>query len=574
MGGDKMKLSEPLLAEKIIAVAAEGDQEEEEEEEEGQEHLDWLGRPISPSLCSSYDGWPTAAFLLGSHCLQSVAISGCTVNLVIFLVKKMQQSNASAANVITNWIGTTFLTSILGGASGDAYWGCLWTSVFCQVLFVVVNMLHCRNSANISSCTALYTMGVGTASLAPNAVSLGADQFDSPKQTSTFISMSIAASSMGFMFSTSIISYIENEERWRLGFWLSAGSGILSLIMLLAGTPLMRQHKAGENPFASIAQVLYAAIRSHKRSKFTFQNRREATFVPEPTASGELNNCLQSSNSGQHRHIGKAELLSRQATASKKHRECTIEQVKTVKTIIRLLPFWVCGILVASVLVQKGTLFVLQGDTMEKQTWGGMKFPPASMGLFRLAMVVMGAPAYTMLVEPCANRYTREKLSIGRMGAGLVVAIAMFCVAAVVEARRLRIAHLRGADDKMEVPMSIFWLALQYMLEGLTTVLYTCGHMEFSYMYAPQGMRSLATAISLSGYALGNYLSSFLVASFTSWITRDSNEGHLDYFYWLLAALLLLDLLLFVAAAKWVLSSSETLCLQGHPESHAPNGVA
>ncbi|MCO5581743.1 hypothetical protein L7F22_035632 [Adiantum nelumboides] len=469
----------------------------------------------------------------------------------------MQQSNASAANVITNWIGTTFLTSILGGASGDAYWGRLWTSIFCQVLFVAGLVMFTVMGTIISAktlptslhvillYTALYTMGVGTASLAPNAVSLGADQFDSPKQTSTFISMSIAASSMGFMFSTSIISYIENEERWRLGFWLSAGSGILSLIMLLAGTPLMRQHKAGENPFASIAQVLYAAIRSHKRSKVNFPKPSRSNFCPR--ANGIR--CLD------------------KATASKKHRECTIKQVKTVKTIVRLLPFWVCGILVASVLVQKGTLFVLQGDTMEKQTWGGMKFPPASMGLFSLAMVVVGAPVYTMLVEPCAKRYTREKLSIGRMGAGLVVAIAMFCVAAVVEARRLQIAHLRGADDKMEVPMSIFWLAPQYMLEGLTTALYTCGHMEFNYMYAPQGMRSLATAISLSGFALGNYLSSFLVASFTSWITRDLNEGHLDYFYWLLAALLLLDLLIFVAAAKWVLSSSETRCLQGHPES-------
>ncbi|KAI5068318.1 hypothetical protein GOP47_0016663 [Adiantum capillus-veneris] len=560
-GENAPELFEPLLAEKIIAVVA--DDEKEERNEQGP-LLDWLGKPISSSLLHDYGGWRAASFLLGSHCLQSVAISGCTVNLVIFLVRKMQQSNASAANVITNWIGTTFLTSILGGAVGDAYWGRLWTSIFCQVLLVMGLVMFSVMGTIITAetlpsslhvillYTALYTMGVGTASLAPNAVSLGADQFDSPKQTSSFISMSIAASSMGYMFSTSVISYIENEEQWRLGFLLSAGSGILSLLMLLAGTPTMRQHMPGENPFFSIAQVLCAAMRNHKWSKVV------------PAKSSAVNFCQRTTGI---RCLDKA-------APSKKHHECTVEQVKAVTSIVRLLPFWVCGILVASVVVQKGTLFVLQGDTMEKHVWGDIKFPPASMGLFSLAMVVVGAPVYTMLVEPYAKRHNREILSIGRMGAGLVVAIAMFSIAAIVEAHRLRIVHAAKADDGMAVPMSIFWLAPQYMLEGLTTVLYTCGHMEFNYMYAPQGMRSLATAMSLSGFALGNYLSSFLVTSFTFWIPKDLNEGHLDYFYWLLAALLLVDFLLFVVASKWVLSSSVEPCFQGRPESHVPNGVA
>ncbi|KAH7415301.1 hypothetical protein KP509_14G036700 [Ceratopteris richardii] len=501
------------------------------------------------SVCQSYTK--------GSHCLQSLALSGCTVNLVIFLVRKMQQKNSSAANVYTNWTGTSFLTSIIGGAIGDAYWGRLWTSIFCQLVYIVGLIMFSLIGTIITAennlpqmlhvvllYVALYTMGLGNASLTPNAVSLGADQFDLSNQSSTFISMSIASSAMGLMFSTSIISYIENEGQWRLGFWLSAGFGVMGLLLFLAGMPKMRQHKAGENPLFCIGRVLYACICSQKSDRLSSPkefNKRGTNF----------------------RWLDKASTL-------KQHHMCTLQQVQAVKGICFLLPFWVCGIIVASVLAQKSTLFMLQGDTMENLLWGNIRFPPGSMSLFSLIMVVMCTPAYTILIEPYARRYNRGNSSIVRMGSGLIIAIILFCIAAIIEARRLKISHIgeESLTDGTKVSMSIFWLVPQYVLDGLITALWGCGHLEFNYIYAPQGMRSLATALSLSDLALGNYLSSLLlgaVTTFTSWIPDDLNHGHLDYFYWLLAGLLVIDLILFVVASKWVVSTSKQLWFEGHP---------
>ena len=71
-------------------------------------------------------------------------------------------------------------------------------------------------------------------------------------------------------------------------------------------------------------------------------------------------------------------------------------------------------------------------------------------------------------------------------------------------------------------------------------------------------MRSMCTALGQLAIAAGNYLSAFLLAVVASattrggdpgWIPDDLNKGHLDYFFWLMAALLLLDLLFFVFCA-------------------------
>ncbi|KAK8522809.1 hypothetical protein V6N12_056504 [Hibiscus sabdariffa] len=85
------------------------------------------------------------------------------------------------------------------------------------------------------------------------------------------------------------------------------------------------------------------------------------------------------------------------------------------------------------------------------------------------------------------------------------------------------------------------------------------GQLEFFYDQSPDAMRSLCSALSLLTTALGNYLSSFIltvVTYFTTkggqvgWIPDNLNEGHLDYFFWLLAALSLLNLSVYTICAS------------------------
>ncbi|KAK9022210.1 hypothetical protein V6N11_002492 [Hibiscus sabdariffa] len=75
--------------------------------------------------------------------------------------------------------------------------------------------------------------------------------------------------------------------------------------------------------------------------------------------------------------------------------------------------------------------------------------------------------------------------------------------------------------------------------------------LEFFYEQAPDAMRSFCSALPLTTVALGSYLSSLLVTIVSNvtakngkpgWIPDNLNYGHIDYFFWLLAALSVLNL--------------------------------
>lgn len=132
--------------------------------------------------------------------------------------------------------------------------------------------------------------------------------------------------------------------------------------------------------------------------------------------------------------------------------------------------------------------------------------------------------------------------------------------AGVLEVVRLNYVRKNNYYDVETVPMSIFWQVPQYFLVGCAEVFTFIGQLEFFYDQAPDAMRSLCSALSLSTNALGNYLSSLLVTIVTTattrngqlgWIPDNLNRGHLDYFYWLLAILSTINFFVYLLIAQW-----------------------
>ncbi|KAK9010129.1 hypothetical protein V6N11_036644 [Hibiscus sabdariffa] len=130
----------------------------------------------------------------------------------------------------------------------------------------------------------------------------------------------------------------------------------------------------------------------------------------------------------------------------------------------------------------------------------------------------------------------------------------------ILEVARLRIVQKNNYYDLESIPMSIFWQVPEYFLVGCAEVFTFVGQIEFFYDQAPDAMRSLCSALSLTTVALGNYLSTVLVTAVTKittrngklgWIPDNLNRGHLDYFFWLLAILSLLNFLAYLWIARW-----------------------
>lgn len=142
------------------------------------------------------------------------------------------------------------------------------------------------------------------------------------------------------------------------------------------------------------------------------------------------------------------------------------------------------------------------------------------------------------------------------MGIGLFLSVLCMSAAALVEIERLQLAKELGlVDEDVAVPLSILWQIPQYFMLGAAEVFTFIGQHEFFYEQAPDAMRSLCSALSLLTNSLGNYLSSLILTIVTylttqdgsvGWLPDNLNAGHLDYFFWLLAALSFLNMLVYI----------------------------
>jgi len=71
---------------------------------------------------------------------ERMAYYGISSNLVVYLTKKLHQGTVKSSNNVTNWVGTIWLTPILGAYVADAHLGRYWTFVVASVIYLSVCM--------------------------------------------------------------------------------------------------------------------------------------------------------------------------------------------------------------------------------------------------------------------------------------------------------------------------------------------------------------------------------------------------------------------------------------------------
>ncbi|PIN14594.1 hypothetical protein CDL12_12774 [Handroanthus impetiginosus] len=97
---------------------------------------------------------------------------------------------------------------------------------------------------------------------------------------------------------------------------------------------------------------------------------------------------------------------------------------------------------------------------------------------------------------------------------GIGIFLSFLSMHALVEKRRLSTAIQYGLVDLTDamVPMSIWWLALQYMLFGIADVFTMIGLREFFYNQILGELKSIGLALYLSIFGIGSFLSSLLIS--------------------------------------------------------------
>ncbi|XP_051126749.1 protein NRT1/ PTR FAMILY 8.2-like [Andrographis paniculata] len=534
--------------------------------------------------------WKACRFILVTEGCERLAYYGMSTNLVNYLTDRLGQNNVTASNNVTNWSGTCYITPLLGAFLADSYMGRYWTiASFCIIYFLGMALLtlsasipglkpecdhahggcHPKASQTLVCFLALYMIALGTGGIKPCVSSFGADQFDQNdekenKKKSGFFNWFYLSINIGALIASSVLVWIQMNVGWDWGFGVPAVAMGIAIVFFFIGSHRYRLQKPGGSPLTRIAQVLVASTR-----KWNVKVPTDSSLLYE-TADHESN--IEGSRKLEHTDI--LRFLDRAAVVSENDnvdmvkgkvsswKICTVTQVEEFKSIIRLLPIWASGIVFSCVYSQMSTMFVLQGNTMDPHIGPNFKIPSASLSIFDTLSVIFWAPVYGLVIVPMASRFTgREQgfTMLQRMGIGLAISIASMMAAGALEVARLNYVVRHNMYDAKTIPMSIFWQVPQYFLIGCAEVFTFIGQLEFFYDQAPDAMRSLCSALSLTTTSLGNYLSTLLVTIVTratrrggkaGWIPDNLNRGHLDYYYWLLAGLSLVNFLVYLLIAR------------------------
>ncbi|XP_020978561.1 protein NRT1/ PTR FAMILY 7.3-like isoform X2 [Arachis ipaensis] len=577
--------------------------DEEQEELTLDGSVDLHGRP---AIRTKSGTWLAGIIILLNQGLATLAFFGVGVNLVLFLTRVVGQNNAEAANNVSKWTGTVYIFSLVGAFLSDSYWGRYKTCAVFQVIFVLGlsslslssylflvkpkgcgnELVQCGKHSRLEMgmfYLSIYLIALGNGGYQPNIATFGADQFDEEHSKEgpskvAFFSYFYLALNLGSLFSNTILGYFEDEGMWALGFWVSAGSALAALILFLVGTPRYRHFKPSGNPLSRFCQVLVAASRKWKVQVPS----NEEELYDKHTIDSATNSNRKILYTHGFKFLDRAAYISSRDLEDQKNslynpwHLCPISQVEEVKCILRLLPIWLCTIIYSVVFTQMASLFVEQGAAM-KTTISHFRIPPASMSSFDILSVAVFIFFYRRVLDPFVGKLKKSDskglTELQRMGVGLVIAVLAMVSAGLVECYRLRYAkpgciHCNGTSS-----LSIFWQIPQYAFIGASEVFMYVGQLEFFNAQTPDGLKSFGSALCMTSISLGNYVSSLLVSMvmkistedhMPGWIPGNLNRGHLDRFYFLLAVLTSMDLIAYIACAKWY----KCIQLEGKCEEH------
>ncbi|XP_022718281.1 protein NRT1/ PTR FAMILY 5.10-like isoform X2 [Durio zibethinus] len=502
-----------------------------------------------PARRSSSGGWRSASFIIAVELAERFAYYGISSNLITYLTGPLGQSTATAAENVNAWSGTATLLPLLGAFLADAYLGRYRTIIISSLIYILALGL-------LTLSTMLTSLTIGLGGHKPCVQAFGADQFDGsdPKESiakNSFFNWWYFALCTGVLLSIVIIVYIQDNLSWAFGFGIVCIVMLVALLVFLLGTKTYRYSvKVNEgNPFTRIGQVFVLAVK----------NRHNA---PSATVPEELLQTLHQQSSEQFKFLNKA--LLAQDGSGEDSKGCSFHDVEEAKALLRLIPIWTTCLVYGIIFAQVSTFFTKQGSTMDRKLAVGLTIPAASLQFFISVSILVFIPLYDRVFVPIARTLTQKPAGISmlqRIGTGLFLSAVSMVIAALVEMKRLKTAQKYGLVDNPSatIPMSVWWLVPQYVVFGLADVFTIVGLQEFFYDEVPNELRSVGLSLYLSVLGVGSFLSSFLVTVIDkasggdgrdSWFNSNLNRAHVDYFYWLLAALSTVGLAAFLYFSK------------------------
>ncbi|CAI0375988.1 unnamed protein product [Linum tenue] len=546
------------------------------------------------SSSKSLGGFRTLPFIFATEIGERFSYIGFHSNLITYLTQQLNLPLVSASNIITNFNGTTNFTPLIGALIADSFAGNFWTLIVGILIFqlgmisvtttAVVKSLHPPPCPSQVECKqpsvtqmgslyfSLFLIACGLGGIRPCVVTFAADQLDmkkkpgSPREDKStswnLFNWYYIMDGLARLAAFTVVVYVQDNIGWGWGLGLPTIAMAVSIGIFFFGSPWYNRVKPKGSPMIRLAQVIVAAV---KKRTFDVPNNSELLY-----RNDELDAAI--SVHGRLLHTSQFKWLDKAATVKPGElsngnppnpwKLATVHRVEELKAFIRILPIWAASILLVMATSHNHSFLIQQGRTMDRHLWSSFQIPPASLSVFSIFTLVIGLIAYERLFVPIIKHFTGNPsglTALQRLGVGLCFHILQTAVSALVEIKRKAVAAEYGLLDHPEatIPMTVFWLVPQLSLQGVAEVFTNVGQLEFMYEQAPESMKSIAVGLNWIGSSVGDYLGSTLVllvhkysGEEHNWLPdRNLNRGRLDYYYWLISAIQVGNLVYFSICA-------------------------
>nr|XP_043622671.1 protein NRT1/ PTR FAMILY 4.5-like [Erigeron canadensis] len=524
-------------------------------------------------------GFRASGFIYGLVALDNMGFIANMLIMFSYFTKDLNFNIPGAANTVTNFMGSTFLLSVIGAYISDTYISRFYTVLIFGTMeilgFMIMTIqahdtfLHPKPCGGKESCmkggiglmfyTSLALLALGSGGVRGALAAFGADQFDTtkPKELKaqgSYFNWLVLSTTLGASVGVTLFVGVSTNHGWWWGFCLATITSTLGFSLFLLGKPFYRIQIPKDSPFVSIGRVIAGAVNNRK---LKLPENPEELHESSPKKGWTQKKLTRTR---QFTWLDKAAIVQDNSKSSEiSSVVCTVTQVEEVKILIRMLPIILSTVVLNTCLAQLQTFSQAQGNFMNRKL-GKLEFPAGSVPVIPLIFMSILLPMYELLFVPFARKYTKHPQGITqlqRVGVGLVLSAISMGVAGIVELKRRNQSKINPLK-----PISLFWLSLQYSIFGLADMFSLVGLLDFFYREAPVGMRSLATSFTWISMSLGYFLSSALVDIVNSVTKKVSSNkkgwisgmlldnDKLDLFYWLLAVLSFINFGVYLVSAS------------------------